>query len=91
LDASLVLTIGGLIALGVGSLAVVFATFRTNTSRVWREEADAQKTRADRVLGELEKVTQELTELKEYTHTLVRLLSTVDPQKLEELRLRRGL
>lgn len=73
---------GGVIA---GAIAIVLAGLRTNTARVWKEEAEAQKTRADRLIEELEEVKDRLTELEGYTQALVRLLSTIDPQKLEEL------
>lgn len=91
MDVSLLLGIGGIIALVAGGVAVLVATFKTNTSRVWREEAEAQKTRADRLLNDIEKMTKEIEGLKEYTHALVRILSTIDPTRLEDLRLRRGL
>jgi hypothetical protein len=74
-----------------GAVALVVSGFRTNTARIWKEEAEAQKERADRLFGELEEVKERLTELEGYTKNLVRLLSTVDPQKLTELRSQRGL
>jgi len=79
---------GGVIA---GAVALILAGFRTNTARVWKEEAEAQKTRADRLINELEEVKERLQELETHTQSLVRLLSTIDPQKLEELRTPRGL
>ncbi|MEU0912125.1 hypothetical protein [Streptomyces althioticus] len=74
-----------------GLIAIVLAGRRTNASRIWREEAEAQKTRADRLIEELKEVKDRLTELEGYTQTLVLLLSTIDPQKLEELRVNRRL
>ncbi|KQX43543.1 hypothetical protein ASD97_26100 [Streptomyces sp. Root63] len=70
---------------------MVFSSWNTNATRLYKEEAEAQKARADRAFAEIEKMTKEISELKEYTHALVRILSTIDPEKLEELRLRRGL
>lgn len=72
-----------------GLLALLFAGWRTSASSVWRGEAEAWKERANRVMDELEEVKEKLTELEGYTQTLVFLLSTIDPQKLEELRNRR--
>jgi hypothetical protein len=70
----------------VGLLALLFAGWRTSTSSVWRGEAEAWKERANRLIGELEQVKTKLEELEGYTQTLVRLLSTIDPEKLNELR-----
>lgn len=74
-----------------GLLALVFAGARTNSARIWREEAEAHKARADRQMEELKEIKERLTHLEKYNATLVALLSTVDPQKLEELRIQRGL
>jgi hypothetical protein len=74
-----------------GLLALVFAGARTNSARIWREEAEAHKARADRLIGELEEIKNRLTHLEGYNATLVAILSTIDPQKLEELRIQRGL
>jgi Tfp pilus assembly protein PilN len=73
---------GGIIA---GAVAIILAGFRTNTARVWKDEAEAQKTRADRLIAELDEVKERLGELEAHTQGLVRLLSRIDPQKLEEL------
>jgi len=92
------LTYGGTFAGIAGAASLIFASIRTNSSKVWqetanawREEAEAQKTRADRVIGELEAVKHELEELKKQTRALVAVLSAIDPDKLTELRISRGL
>jgi len=81
---------GGLAIFG-GALAVVITSIRTNATRIWKEEAEAEKRRADRLFEELEEVKNRLTDLENYTKTLVVILSTVDPQKLDDLRNQRGL
>jgi len=93
-----ILNQGGILAGVAGSIALVIASFRTRTSQIWqesakawREEAEAQKTRADRLIAELEEVKKRLTDLETYTKTLVNILSTVDSQRLTELRDFRGL
>lgn len=73
-----------------GLLALVLAGWRTGSSAIWKAEAEAWEKRANRLIGELEEATAKLTELEGYTQTLVRLLSTIDPQKFDELR-NRGL
>lgn len=82
--------LGGLAGVA-GAVAVVISSIRTSATRIWKEEAEAEKRRADRLFNELEEVKNRLTELENYTRTLVTLLSAVDPQRLEELRLQRRL
>jgi formiminotetrahydrofolate cyclodeaminase len=86
-----ILNFGGALAGVAGAVCLVLASVRTNSARIWKEEAEAQKTRADRLFSELEEIKNRLTHLEGYNATLVALLSTIDPQKLEELRLHRGL
>lgn len=74
-----------------GLLALVLAGVRTNSARIWREEAEAHKSRADRLIEELKEIKDRLTHLEKYNATLVAILSTIDPEKLEELRIQRGL
>jgi len=81
----------GVVSTVLAALVMVKASWRLNTARVWKEEAEAQKTRADRLFDELEEVKYRLTELESYTRTLVHLLSTVDPQALDEIRMQRGI
>lgn len=91
-------TYGSPLAGLAGAIAFVLAAFKTNSTKVWREsseawreEAEVQKTRADRLIDELEGVKHELEELKKQTRTLVAVLSALDPEKLNELRIGRGL
>lgn len=86
-----ILNYGGTLAGVAGAVSLIVAHFKTNSARIWREEAEAQKTRADRLITELTEVKERLTELEGYTQTLVLLLSTIDPAKLEEIRITRGL
>lgn len=86
-----ILNYGGALAGVAGAASLIVASIRTNAARIWKEEAEAQKTRADRLFGELEEIKNRLTHLESYNATLVALLSTIDPQKLEELRMQRGL
>lgn len=96
-------TYGSPLAGLAGVLALIIAQIRTNSTRAvtakvwqdaansWKEEAEAQKSRADRLIDELEGVKHELEELKKQTRTLVAVLSALDPEKLDELRINRGL
>jgi hypothetical protein len=91
-------TYGGPLAGVAGTIALIISAFKTNTAKVWqesakswREEAEVQKSRADRLIDELNGVKHELEELKKQTRTLVAVLSALDPEKLDELRIHRGL
>lgn len=96
-------TYGGPLAGVAGAIALIIAQIRTNSTRAntalvwqaaansWKEEAEAQKSRADRLIDELEGVKHELEELKKQTRTLVAVLSALDPEKVDELRITRGL
>ncbi|WP_395759467.1 hypothetical protein OIE82_27075 [Streptomyces althioticus] len=96
-------TYGGPAAGVAGAIALILAQIKTNSTRAvtaqtwqaaansWKEEAEAQKARADRVIGELEGVKQELEGLKHQTQMLIAIISTIDPVKLEEIRITRGL
>jgi hypothetical protein len=93
-----ILNYGGVFAGVAGAASLIVASFRTNSSKVWqenaaswKEEAEVQKARADRLFGELEEIKNRLTHIEGYNATLVAVLSTIDPEKLEDLRIRRGL
>ncbi|MFD5069133.1 hypothetical protein ACFWNC_14545 [Streptomyces sp. NPDC058369] len=73
-----------------GLLALLWAGRRVSTSAVWKEEAAAWEHRANRLIIELEDVKRELVKMEGYSQALVRLLTSIDPEKLEELR-NRGL
>lgn len=72
-----------------GLLAILLAGRRTHAASIWKTEAEAWKERANRLIGELELVKADLEKVNGYSQTLVQLLSTIDPEKLEELRNRR--
>lgn len=82
--------IGGTLAGVAGAIALIASSIRTNAARIWKEEAEAQKTKNNRLIGELEEIKTRLTLLEKYNATLVALVTTIDPQKLEELRSRGG-
>lgn len=85
------LNYGGAFAGVAGAVSLIAASFKTSSARIWKDEAEAHKARADRLIEELEEVKNRLTGLEAYTKTLVTLLSTIDPERLEELRIQRGL
>lgn len=71
----------------IAALVVVVAAFRTNTAKVWREEAEAQKTRADRLEGTLKEINERLSVIEHENKQLVRLLTSIDPARLAVIQL----
>ncbi|MFE0773925.1 hypothetical protein [Streptomyces sp. NPDC058861] len=71
----------------VAALVLVKAAWQTQTSKVWREEAEAQRTRADRLQSDMQEVKERLAQLEAKNQRLIDLLSTVDPDRLAALRI----
>ena len=80
-----ILNYGGALAGVAGAVSFIIASIRTNAARIWKEEAEAHKARADRLIEELEEVKGKLSDLEDKTQVLISLLSAIDPQKLEGL------
>ncbi|WP_234029235.1 hypothetical protein [Streptomyces sp. PsTaAH-124] len=82
MTASEIYSLGGIAAAVLGSAAVAIAAFRTNAAKVWREEADAQKTRADRLERDLKEIKERLTNIERENARLIQLLTSLDPNRL---------
>jgi predicted nuclease with TOPRIM domain len=54
---------------------------------VWREEAEAQKERADRLAGDLTEIKNRLTRIEQENARLIQLLTSLDPNRLAVMRL----
>ncbi|QUI35725.1 hypothetical protein H9W91_07345 [Streptomyces alfalfae] len=63
------------------------AAWQTQTTKVWREEAEAQRTRADRLQDDMDEVKTRLAHLEAKNQRLIDILTTVDPEKLAALRI----
>jgi len=74
-------------ALVVAAVVVIRAAFRTNTARVWKEEAEAQKARAERLDNDLKEIKQRLTQIERDNARLVALLTSLDPARLSSVRM----
>jgi Fe-S cluster assembly scaffold protein SufB len=84
---SQILPITGTLASLVGALVVVLAAFRTSAARVWREEAEAQKERADRLASDLTEIKDRLRRIEAENARLIALLTSLDPNRLAANRL----
>ncbi|MFI5802981.1 hypothetical protein [Streptomyces sp. NPDC051561] len=69
------------------AVIVVIASLRTNTAKVWREEAEAQKERADRLAGDLTEIKNRLARIESENARLIGLLTALDPARLSLVRL----
>lgn len=70
----------------IAAVVVVVAAFRTNTARVWKEEAEAQKARADRLADDLTEIKNRLSRIEKENARLIQLLTALDPNRLAALR-----
>lgn len=76
----------GFISTFVALAVVVIGAFRTNTAKVWKEEAEAQKARADRLAEDLTEIKDRLTRIEDENKRLVELLTALDPERVRALR-----
>jgi hypothetical protein len=77
----------GPLATFIAAVVVIVAAFRTNTARVWRAEAEAQKARGDRLAEDLTEIKNRLTRIERENARLVQLLTALDPNQLSAFRL----
>ncbi len=77
----------GPVATFIAAAVVILAAFRTNTARVWKEEAEAQKARAERLENDLKEIKERLTHIERDNARLVALLTSLDPNRLAAIRL----
>jgi small-conductance mechanosensitive channel len=80
-------TYSGPVATVVAALVVILAGFKTNTAKVWKEEAEAQKARAERLENDLKEIKERLTHIERDNARLVALLTSLDPSRLAAARL----
>ncbi|MCF3100975.1 hypothetical protein IPZ58_05220 [Streptomyces roseoverticillatus] len=73
----------------MGGYVVVRASKEVRTADVWREEAAAQKARADRLQDDLSEIKLRLTRIETENQRLVELLTALDPARVAALRIPR--
>ncbi|MFI2909465.1 hypothetical protein ACG2OD_14610 [Streptomyces sp. PDY-4] len=73
-------------ALIVAAVVVIVAGFKTNTARVWKEEAEAQKARAERLAADLTEIKNRLARIERENARLIQLLTALDPNRLAAVR-----
>ncbi|MFC8099443.1 hypothetical protein [Streptomyces sp. NPDC057363] len=77
----------GPVSLFVSLVVVVLGAFRTNTAKVWKEEAEAQTARANRLETDLKEIKERLTQIERDNRRLISLLTSLDPTQLNAYRL----
>ncbi|MEV3860705.1 hypothetical protein AB0J38_41150 [Streptomyces sp. NPDC050095] len=83
---SQLVSFSGTFATLTAAVVVVLASHKTSAARVWREEAEAQKQRADRLSADLTEIKQRLARIEAENARLIRLLTALDPAQLTALR-----
>lgn len=76
-----ILGTAGVISTIAAALAIIVAGFRTNTAKVWREEADAQRARADRLQEDLKEIKDRLTRIEDENKRLIQILTSLNPDQ----------
>lgn len=82
-----IMSLAGSIGAVLAAAVVVLAGLRTNTAKVWKEEAEAQKERADRLSHDLTEIKDRLKRIEQENARLVHLLTALDPSHLATLRM----
>ncbi|MFJ9900242.1 hypothetical protein ACIQPR_43630 [Streptomyces sp. NPDC091280] len=75
----------GMGATAIAALVMTKAAWRLNTARVWKEEAEAQKARADRLMEDLTEIKERLTRIEDENKRLVQILLSLDPERIAAL------
>jgi predicted nuclease with TOPRIM domain len=65
---------------------IVVAGWRKGTSNIWKEEAEAQKARADRLEEDLSEIKERLARIEKENQRLIEILTALDPERLRALR-----
>ncbi|MEN8656401.1 hypothetical protein ABCR94_38960 [Streptomyces sp. 21So2-11] len=77
----------GTLATFIAAVVVVLATHRTSAAKIWREEAEAQKERADRLSGDLTEIKNRLSRIEAENARLIQILISLDPARLAGFRM----
>jgi predicted nuclease with TOPRIM domain len=81
------MTYAGMLSTAIAAAVMAKAAWRLNTAKVWKEEAEAQKTRADRLQQDMDEIKERLSRIEEENKRLIELLTALDPERLRALRI----
>ncbi|MCC3773661.1 hypothetical protein [Streptomyces sp. UNOB3_S3] len=66
----------------IGGYVVVKASKEAKTAEVWKDEAEAQKARADRLQEDLAEIKERLKRIEQENGRLIALLTALDPARI---------
>ncbi|WP_241826807.1 hypothetical protein [Streptomyces graminilatus] len=87
MDVQALMAYAGMAATAIAAVVMTKAAWRINTAKVWKEEAEAQKARADRLSEDLTEIKERLTRIEDENKRLVELLTALDPERVAALRI----
>ncbi|MFJ9771828.1 hypothetical protein ACIRVF_11340 [Kitasatospora sp. NPDC101157] len=82
MDPTEIFGFAGTAASVVAAFVIVRAAWQIKTAEVWRGEAEAQKTRADRLQDDMNEIKDRLTRIEAENRRLVELITTLDPSRI---------
>ncbi|MFI2031404.1 hypothetical protein [Streptomyces buecherae] len=85
MTATQILALAGSLSAVISAYVMLWAAFRVQTAQVWRQEAEAQKVRADRLQDDLAEIKERLTRIEAENARLIQLLTALDPQAVARL------
>ncbi|GCD99872.1 hypothetical protein [Embleya hyalina] len=77
----------GTLASVIAALVMVKAAWHINTAQVWRGEAEAQKTRADRLQEDMNEVKERLVRIERENARLIEILTSLAPSQVQPPRI----
>lgn len=77
-----ILGYAGTAASVTAALVMVRASWQINTARLWRDEAEAQRTRADRLQRDMDEIKERLARIEQENGRLVELLTALNPARI---------
>ncbi|MEU6704716.1 hypothetical protein [Streptomyces wuyuanensis] len=82
MSVSAMFALSGTLSAIASAIVVIWAAFKVNTARIWREEAEAQKIRADRLQTDLTEIKNRLSRIEAENARLIQILTSLDPNSL---------
>jgi Fe-S cluster assembly scaffold protein SufB len=78
-----VISVGSSLA---AAAVIIVAGWRKGKSETWKDEAEAQKARADRLAETLDEIKERLERIEKENQRLVEILTALDPSRISASR-----
>ena len=69
----------------ITAVVVMLSTWRKTTTDVWRDEAEAQRLRADRLETDLAEIKDRLARIERENERLLQILTALDPERIASI------